>query len=176
MKTSDSNYLFTLARIDNELAFNQLYDRLWKSLYLFSLKLLKNETEAKDVVQDVFCNLWTKRKELEIKNINSYLFSATKYKCLEYIRKNKNYTELLSRVNLVDLENNTERDLDFKETKFKIEKGIDTLPKKTRQIFTMSRYDDLSNKEIAHKLNISIKTVEYHITQSIKQLTPVIAS
>ncbi|WP_400073503.1 RNA polymerase sigma-70 factor [Zobellia russellii] len=175
MKISDAN-LFLLTLKDNEVAFKQLYDRLWKGLYLFSLKLLQNETEAKDVVQDVFCNLWTKRKELEIKNVKSYLFSATKYKCLEYIRKNKNYTDLLTQVNLVHIENNTERELDFKETKSKIENCIDTLPLKTKQIFTMSRYDDLSNKEIAHELNISIKTVEYHITQSIKQLTPVIAS
>ncbi|MGJ8738235.1 RNA polymerase sigma-70 factor [Zobellia laminariae] len=175
MKISNTN-LFLLTLKDNEVAFKQLYDRLWKSLYLFSLKLLKNETEAKDVVQDVFCNLWTKRKELEINNVQSYLFSATKYKCLEYIRKNKNYTDLLNQINLADVENNTERELDFRETKSKIEIGINSLPLKTKQVFTMSRYDDLSNKEIAHKLNISIKTVEYHITQSIKRLTPVIAS
>lgn len=175
MKISDAN-LFLLTLKDNEVAFKQLYDRLWKSLYLFSLKLLKNETEAKDVVQDVFCNLWDKRQELEIENVKSYLFSATKYKCLEYIRKNNNYSDLLTRINLAASENNTERELDFKETKTKIENGIDTLPLKSKQIFTMSRYDNLSNKEIAHKLDISIKTVEYHITQSIKQLAPVIAS
>lgn len=169
MDTSDT-HLLLLSQQDNGLAFRQLYDRHWKRLYLFSLKLLKDETEAKDVVQEVFFTLWSKRKELEINNIKAYLFATTKYKCLESLRRKRLDTTFLDKAHFFLGENNVEKEIHFKETQNILAKRIDLLPSKTRQIFKMSRYDELTNKEIAYKLNISTKTVEYHITQSIKQL------
>lgn len=169
MDTSDA-HLLLLSQQDNGLAFRQLYDRHWKRLYLFSLKLLKDETEAKDVVQEVFFTLWSKRKELQIKDTKAYLFAATKYRCLESLRRKRLDTTFLDKAHAFFGENNVEKEIHFKETQNTLAKRIELLPSKTRQIFKMSRYDELTNKEIAYQLNISTKTVEYHITQSIKQL------
>lgn len=168
MKTTDADLLM-LAKNGNEIAFKQLYDRHWKRLYVFSLKFLKNDSEAKDVVQEVFYMLWSKRQDLDIRELKPYLFASTKFKCLEYLKKGK-MTTFLNHVNLFIQDNSLERELNFKDTQFKLQKGIDALPEKSKRIFKMSRFQELSNKEIAHELDISIKTVEYHITQCIKRL------
>lgn len=169
MELSDG-YLLQLLKKGNEVAFKQLYDRHWKRLYLFALRFLGTNTDAKDVVQEVFLVLWTKQGDLDIRDLGAYLYSMTKNKCLAQLGKRKLDTTFLDRVNLELGENNVEKDIHFKETQVKLEKGIDLLPSKTKEIFKLSRYDELSNQEIAHRLNISIKTVEYHITQSIRYL------
>ncbi len=174
MKTSDADLLM-LAKKDNEIAFKQLYDRHWKRLYVFSFKFLKNESEAKDVVQEVFCMLWSKRRDLEIREVKPYLFASTKFKCLEYLKKER-LTVFLNHVNLFIQDDSLEKEMSFKDTQVKLQRGIDSLPEKSKRIFKMSRYQELSNKEIAHELDISIKTVEYHITQCIKRLRLDLAS
>lgn len=169
MSFSDEE-LFLKVKEGNELAFKQLYDKHWKRLYRFSLKLLREVSDAKDVVQEVFLALWLKRDTLEISNLPSYLYASTKYACLKRIGKGKAEALLLEKMNAHLNENNIDRQISYRETKDNLEKIIDSLPDKTMRIFKMSRYDDMSNKEIADKLKISIKAVEYHITQSIKHL------
>jgi RNA polymerase sigma factor (sigma-70 family) len=110
MDTSDA-HLLLLSQQDNGLAFRQLYDRHWKRLYLFSLKLLKDETEAKDVVQEVFFTLWSKRKELQIKDTKAYLFATTKYRCLESLRRKRLDTTFLDKAHAFFGENNVEKEI-----------------------------------------------------------------
>lgn len=174
--TDTDTHLLLLSKADNQTAFKQLYDRHWKRLYLFALKLLKDQSEAKDAVQDVFSNLWAKRKELDIKNPEAYLMASIKYKCLEYLKEKKLAPSFLHQFELSDQENPIENKIHFEETMQLLDTGIDGLPAKTKKIFKMSRQQDLSNKEIAYLLNISTKTVEYHITQSIKQLRDVVVT
>ncbi|MCR9228547.1 MAG: RNA polymerase sigma-70 factor [Flavobacteriaceae bacterium] len=174
MYVSDSK-LLTLFKEGNEMAFERIYDRYWRRLYLFASKLLPNEIDAKDILQEVFYNLWTKADQLEINQLESYLFSMTKNKCFDHVRKHKSNDDLTERlVQTLLAENNTENQMDYIETKVNLERGIAHLPSRTKQIFQMSRDTELSNKEIAAKLNISVKTVEYHITQSIKYLKEVL--
>ena len=175
MNVSDT-HLLLLSKADNQLAFKQLYDGHWKKLYLFAFKLLNSEPEAKDAVQEVFTNLWAKRKELEIKNLEAYLMASIKYKCLEQLKQKKLSPSFMDKFEPPVQGNPTENKLDFEETMHMLDTGIDRLPAKTKKIFKMSRQDELSNKEIAHMLNISTKTVEYHITQSIRQLKDVIVT
>ncbi|MBO0355756.1 RNA polymerase sigma-70 factor [Muricauda ruestringensis] len=175
MNATDT-HLLLLSKADNQIAFKQLYDRHWKRLYLFALKLLKEKAEAKDAVQDVFSNLWTKRKELDIKHPEAYLMASIKYKCLEYLKEKKLSSSFLQQFELPTQGNPIENKIHFEETMELLDTGIDGLPAKTKKIFKMSRHEDLSNKEIAYLLNISTKTVEYHITQSIKQLREVIVT
>lgn len=174
---SDSK-LLTLIGNGNEIAFKQIYDKYWKRLYLFALKLLPSEGDAKDVVQEVFCNLWVKADRLQIENLESYLYSMTKNKCFDHLRRKKYSDEALTEIILQTIlsDSNPEDHLEYMETKKNLEKSLFQLPPKTRQVFQLSRNFDLSNKQIASKLNISVKAVEYHMTQSIKHLKSELAS
>ncbi|TKD57939.1 RNA polymerase sigma-70 factor [Flavobacterium sp. ASW18X] len=168
--------LFQLIKKDNQLAFRQLYDRHWKKQFYFAVGFLKDETLAKDVVQEVFCILWEKRDHLNIQHFGSYLHSITRNKCLEHLKKSVVFKDVLLHMDALNAENTTEQHIHYLETKEKIEKEINSLPNKTKQIFRLSRHQELSHKEIAKKMNVSTKTVEYHISQSIKKLSASMAS
>ena len=168
---SDKN-LWKLVKKGNELAFNQLFDRYWESLTARAFKVLKNRESAQDVVQELFANLWLKRSSLEIDHMASYLSGAIKFRTLNHISKQK-----MSMVELDFVESflslNTPEDLlAFQELDNSVREAINQLPDQCQRIFKMSRFDHMSNKEIAGKLNLSVSTVENHISNAIRLLRP----
>ena len=168
---SDKN-LWKLVKKGNELAFNQLFDRYWESLTARAFKVLKNRESAQDVVQELFANLWLKRSSLEIDHMASYLSGAIKFRTLNHISKQK-----MSMVELDFVESflslNTPEDLlAFQELDNSVREAINQLPDQCQRIFRMSRFDHMSNKEIAGKLNLSVSTVENHISNAIRLLRP----
>ena len=117
--------------------------------------------------------LWEKRDELDTnKSIKSYLYTITYNRSLNYLRDNKKFnktegiTESLERSENWDASNQLIAD----EIQLKINKTLDNLPEKCSRIFKMSRYEELKYKEIADKLNISVKTVESQMTKALKAL------
>ncbi|RNL90710.1 RNA polymerase sigma-70 factor [Sinomicrobium pectinilyticum] len=173
MEVTD-NKLFDLIRENNELAFHEIYNRYWQKLLAISFSILQDREAAKDVVQDVFIRIWIKRGELDIENVNAYLHQAVKLKCFEYLRKNKINQKLLDRVNHILHANDVEEAMNLKETQSILQKSIQSIPAKSLAIFRMSRDDSMSNREIAEKMQISRKAVEYHITVSLKHLRKLI--
>ncbi|MBC9796540.1 RNA polymerase sigma-70 factor [Sinomicrobium weinanense] len=169
MEVTD-NRLFDLIRENNELAFHEVYNRYWQKLLVVSSSILQDREAAQDVVQDVFIRIWIKRRELEIENVNAYLYQAVKLRCFEYLRRNKINQKLMDRINHILHVNDVEESLNLKETQGILQKSIQSIPAKSLVIFRMSRDDAMSHREIAEKMQISKKAVEYHITVSLKHL------
>ena len=157
---------------DNELAFSMLFDKYWKVLSNHAFKALKDREAAHDIVQQIFVDLWTKRKSLTIDHVSSYLYTAVKYRVINYIQKHEVPMESLDFVDGFRALNTTEEVINLQELDLMLRQSIDELPDQCRKVFRMSRFDHLSNKEIAEKLNISNRTVENHIAHAIRLLRP----
>lgn len=161
-----------LKRSDHE-CFQNLFAKYSQPLYRFSLSYLKSTDAAEDVVQEVFLKIWRKRKEIDTtKSFQSYLFTIA----LNVIRKQFNKlteSHQLKHDLLLSFAENKEtfdeKD-DFQEMVDKLEELIQQMPERRREIFRMKKLEGKSQKEIAGVFNITIKTVEYHITESMKFL------
>ena len=154
-------------------AYEEIYNRYWSLLYIACCKILKDEDEAKDIVQEVFISFLDKGPQLEIKvSLSVYLYSSVRYKVLDRIKHRQvkdNY--LISLGDFTEAADNiTDRQLLEKEFIRRMEDAINLLPEKMRIIFELSRNQDLSHKEIARMLDISDKTVKKQISNALKIL------
>jgi RNA polymerase sigma-70 factor (ECF subfamily) len=146
----------------------QLYDEHQPSLLSFATYLVGSREDGLEIVNDVFIALWQNRKSFkEIKSIKSYLFSSVKNRSINHIRKKK-----LEVTNLwPENEQSTFRAdaaIEEKEHQNRLDNLMNELPPKCRQIFAMSRIDELRYAEIAELLDLSIKTVESQMGKALK--------
>lgn len=163
--------LVDFMRTGNEAAFAELYKRNWEGLYTYCLHILDDPDVVKDVLQEVFVWFWNHRAELKIYAVRSYLSVAVKHKMANYIRNEKTRDTFYEKVKLENI--NLAFDdsaLEVKELIEFIREFTSDLPDKCRMVFQLSRTEQLSNKEIASRLNISEKTVETHITTALNKL------
>jgi RNA polymerase sigma-70 factor (ECF subfamily) len=158
---------------DDEFAFNVLFDRYWKVLYSTACKYSKDRETSEEIVHDVFLNLWNRRKNLEIEIFPNFLLTAIRYQLYNRARAAKLVVvHLKDEVyeNLSHEDNYGERNMEEQELKQELYTHLNGLPKRCQEIFCMSRFDNLSNQEIAEKLGISKRTVENQITHALKHL------
>lgn len=155
----------------NELAFTNLYNKYWKRLLAYTLNIVNDKGLAEDVLHDVFTNLWTNRKNLEISNLENYLFVATRNRSISLFRKVK-FTELDEVIigKLLPFSIEADANLIKDDLRNTIEEAIKDLPQKCRVIFYMSRYQQYSNEEIATHFNISLRTVENQLSVALRHL------
>ena len=170
IKSLSDYELIELIRAGNKNAFTQLYDKYWEELINSAFKILNNKDAAQDVVQEVFIELWDKRKNLFIEKIPPYLHQSVRYSVFRYIRKSKMIVDNFDFLNNSQSVNTTEEDVDFNELSDMLEASIKELPEQCQKVFRLSRYENLSNREIANRLNISVRTVDNHISKALKNL------
>lgn len=153
--------------LNNEKAFTILMDRYHHSLCIYAYKLIGNE-EAQDLVQNVFIKIWVKRVKLNSdQNIKNFLYKSVFNEFVDAYRKNKRLEPLEEKYFKIlntYIEQHSNEDLEHAIRVMQQE--IDKLPEKSREIFVLSKREGLTNQEIASFLNISIKTVESHISKS----------
>ena len=154
----------------NKQAFCQIYQHYWKGLFAFSFKILKDQQVCEDIIQEVFTDLWQKKHQLEVQNLDAYLTQMTKYQIFQYLRKGKLSQKYLDRFSAIQMVNDTEDKLHFDELKATIENQLADVAPRCREIFLLSRFENLSNQEIADKLNISLQTVKNQLSQGLKHL------
>ncbi len=172
MSSEKDKYLFEQIKNDNEKAFEKLFHSYYGHLCLFASRILQDDNSAEEIVQDFFVKLWDKRDRLTIEtSVKSYLFSSVKNLCLNFIQHNKVKLRYAQTIISETLDNQSD-DNSFPEINLteKIEESIQLLPTKRREIFRLSREDGLKYREIAKKLNISIKTVETQMGLAIRTL------
>ena len=155
----------------NEQAFKQLFVTYYSPLCEFATQYVSDK-DAEEIVQDLMMHFWEKREFLVITgSVKSYLFTAVRNRCLNAIQRNK-YKQVTHNYiyeKLKDTFQNPDCYM-LEELSRHIEKAIRELPENYREVFSMSRFGDSTNKEIAERLGVSIKTVEYRITQALKIL------
>lgn len=160
--------LLQLMEKGNQMAFSEFFDRYWEHLLDVALKILKDSKYAEDCVQEVFIDFWNKRSSSPIINLSGYLHQATKYKCLDHIRKRKIPPEQLDHTSLIYEVNMPDHLIEYKEMHQLVEESIKELPKQCKRVFRMSRFDQMSNREIAEQLDLSVRTVESHIAHALR--------
>lgn len=173
MGTNGTDELLRQFKANDKNAINLLYERYSKRLYSFALAYLKTEADAMDVVQEVFINVWNKRNDLRNDtNLEAYLFTVTKNTVISIFRKKiteKQYFEHLKTV-VVLHHSSTEETLNYEALSTRLLELVTRLPEQRRLIFKMSKEKGMSNKAIAEELQISVKTVEDHITKARRYL------
>ncbi|AWW29658.1 RNA polymerase sigma-70 factor [Echinicola strongylocentroti] len=165
--------LQTELRLGDSKAFNKIYSLYWQKLYSHAYKRVGSPELTEDMVQEVFFQFWLKRKSLTItKSIESYLIGMLKNNILMYFREiyttNQNHKEIF--FHSPDQDTETERRIEYSDLLNHVDELIERLPEQSKHVFKLSRKEFLSNKEIADRLEISIKTVEYHIHYSLTYL------
>ena len=166
---SDSELLESLGS-GNEHAFEEIYNRYWERLYKNASNILRDEDQSTDVVQEIFISLWTKREVTSIDNLAGYLHRAVKFQIANVIRHQKIRESFFDEVKALSLRIENYDPYDQCELLEVLDKGVDDLPEKCRKIFELSRRENLSHKEIADRLGISLRTVENQISIALKRL------
>lgn len=133
---------------------------------------VRSKEVTEEIVQDIFTSLWDKRASLSINHLPSYLFTAVKYKALNYIESRLVYEKYWDYYKhyVPQQEDATESIVEFNELMEAIEEGMEHLPEKSKKVFRLNRLEGRSVPEIANILNLSEKAIQYHITQSVKKL------
>jgi RNA polymerase sigma-70 factor (ECF subfamily) len=156
-----------------EKEFERIYNSLWAKLYSVAYNYFRDKTTAQEIVQEVFVNLWMKRDLLDgVRDLDAYLFKSVKNRIYDQFDKIASQEKLSKQLSLQIKEETetTSEAVEFEETLELINHEIDRLPAMTKEIFRLSRFDRYSNDEIAGRMHLSGKAVEYHITRALKRL------
>lgn len=152
-------------------AFSELYRIYYPKIYSFVDKILKNKTLAEEITQEVFFRLWVNHQSLDEKmSYDSYFFTIARNISMDIYRKNMietNYQNYQSK-SAEPHANDTASQINFSDLQMLIDEAVDQMPQQQQLVFRLSRTDGLLNEEIAQKLGISKRTVEKHISNSLK--------
>ncbi|NEW83369.1 MAG: RNA polymerase sigma-70 factor [Mariniphaga sp.] len=167
------NNWVTLLKVGDAKAFDRLFGVYSKRLYYFALGYLKSKEEAEEVVQDVFCKIWMNRESLNPQLcFKAYIFKIAYRRINELFRKvaqEQAYRhEIIS--TSFDIDNNLDERTDYDSLLKLVEKIVNNLPPRQKEIFTKRKRDILSVKEIAELLGIAPKTVENHLNEALKAI------
>ncbi|GAB3275221.1 RNA polymerase sigma-70 factor [Larkinella harenae] len=169
---SDHELMHLVAEGDKA-AFAALYDRYKGVLYLHAYRMLDNGDDANDILQELFTTLWLRRKELVFTgSVSAYLYQSVRNRVLDVIAHQKvtaKYIDSLNQFIETD-EYSTDQQVREQELSQLIEQEVARLPAKMREIFELSRINQLSYKEIAEALNISDKTVKKQVNNALRIL------
>jgi len=169
---SDKDLIECLSEGD-ERAFAEIYTRYKTILFLHARRMLNEDEQARDVVQEIFTTLWIKKVELQISiSLKSYLFSAVKHKILNLLLHQKHVEKhMQSMLDVYNIGNaSTDILIQEKELGRMIESEIQALPARMREVFVLSRKEELSNREIAQRMSITEETVKKQIVYALKIL------
>ena len=159
----------------NDAAYQTLYRLHYRILCAYARQIVGNDFDAENIVDDAIFHLWEVRDQLQIdRSLRSFLITSVHRRCLNRIKQHQHElaTCTFPKEELITAQDSTYPlgHLLEKELEEKIRTAIETLPHETRQVFELSRYEDMTYDEIAKRLGISVNTVKYHIKNAIRLL------
>lgn len=157
----------------DETVFSEIYDEYWESLFKYVIRILPDQDDVADIIQETFISFWELRANIHsIRSIKGYLFVLARNLAFKRFRETARKSEIENRLvefyAEADLCN--EQNFELKELSDLINAEIEKLPEKMKEVFVLSRKHHLSYKEIAERLNISDQTVKKQIYNSLKSL------
>lgn len=168
------NILCDIASGDSE-AFKTLFEMFYPKVKVFLVKLLKDDKASEDIAQDIFVKLWSMGPSLpEISSFNAYLYRMTKNAAINYLRDRKPSVDISEL--LIICEGDIEQEYYRKEKELLVRLAVEQMPSQRKRIFTMSRYQGMTNDEIAKSLGLSKHTVENHLTLALKELREIVVA
>lgn len=166
--------LLILLKKGDRAAFTEIYDRYWESMADHATRLTKSREEAADIVQEIFVSIWNRKTLLEEQvPIAPYLMRSTRNLSLRFIRDNIHRHHFLERLSEAASEVREAAGdlLQLKQLQGRIDEIVETLPPKMKEVYQLSRTEQLSHKEIARRLGISETTVKKQINNALKLIT-----
>jgi len=152
-------------------ALQSIFKQYYKYLLVTACNITNDQIIAKDLVQDVFFEIWKKREQLSIESsLKAYLRKAVANRSLNFLKTQKrfNWGDDHFDAQTPSGEISAQKQLEANDLQQLINQTIDLLPPKCKAIFTLSRFEKFSHKEIAAQLDISTKTIENQITKALK--------
>lgn len=154
-------------------AFKRLFDTQFEPLYRYALRYLRSAEEARDLVHDVFLQVWRHRERIGLeRDLRTYLYATTRNHALDRLKRRKVEDRFLERgeeaVGRADAD--AESELETRELAATIQRAIDTLPPRQREVLRLRWQQHLTYDEIAKALNISPKTVAIHLSRGLQHL------
>jgi RNA polymerase sigma-70 factor (ECF subfamily) len=172
MEDNDGLLIKSLAKQD-EAAFEQVFKEYFKNLHAYACTILKDEAAAEEIVQQVFFRLWERSDGLTISgSLAAYLYRSVHNGSLNYLKHQKVRAAYRQHAGYMK-ENANEhggKNLSLKELETRLADALNELPEQCRTIFQLSRFEELRYKEIAERLNLSVKTVENQMGKALKIL------
>jgi len=160
-------------KADNMFAFDVLYKRYCKRVYKFGYSILKSREESENLTQDVFLSLWENRLKIEKNSsIKSYVFTITYNSAISIIRKKareSQFMEYLKSLQEINVEP-VNIELEYTELTNKLDEILQALPQRQKEIYLLHRVKGLKYSEIAESLNISVNTIENHMSRALKTI------
>jgi len=153
--------------------FTQLFDRYYVRLSYYANTFIDDFDVCRDIVQEIYIKLWEKQLSNFLEEeLEKFMYRSVKNACFDHIRKQKvrqNSREFILE-RLLEQEEIHIPEVEIMELANKIENIINELPEQTAHIFRLSRYENMSYPEIAEKLDLTVKGVEYHMSKALKSL------
>ena len=169
-EVQDDKILLLQLQEGKRTAFNILYNKYWEQTYSNAYKRLRDEDQAKDIVQEIFVSIWVNRHS-PINNLPAYLSISVRNQVFKLAAKSKNLTPYLEVFDNIPAQNEkADANLLWQEFYRSYEKLLLTLPPKRQQIFRLRFHDDIPTKTIASQMRISRKTVQNQLGKAIEQL------
>lgn len=173
----EDSELWSAIRRDNRRAFDTLFDRYWSAVHSTAFSYLHDTEAASDIVHDIFIKLWQNRNTYKINCFRSYLCTAARYHVYKVMKARKasalvyisDYTEAHS---WQQSKNEGSEAIIGREMDAAVDRFLRHLPTRCREIFMLSRREQLSNEEIAVRFGISKRTVENQLTTALQVLRP----
>ncbi|MCD7978608.1 MAG: RNA polymerase sigma-70 factor [Tannerellaceae bacterium] len=162
------------------ISFSDIYSKYYKNSFLFVKSYVQNDMAAEDIVSESLISLWQTNKNEPVESPRAFLLTILRNNSLNYLKHQER-----KQMAMENISSSMNRDLYYRITSLEacdpkeifsaeiteiVERTLQFLPQQTRRIFEMSRYENRSVKEIAEELQMSPKSVEYHITKSLKVL------
>jgi len=173
----EKKLVLRLVNSDEE-AFSELYASYKERLIYFAMRFVKSREFAEDIFQDVFSVIWQSRHFINPDNsFSSYVYTMLRNRVLNMLR-NQEYEKKVLQIILseaIDYNDETNQQIQYNELSEMVEKAVNRLTPRQREIFRMSREEHLSHREIAQQLNLSSYTVQEHITQALRSIRSFLA-